>query len=215
MSAVDYIVWKITESEEELRASLSHPEYFASKIKNLKPGSRRLMEILAVRRALKELFYGEEKKIVYDRYGKPSIDEPDAPFISFSHTKEYVAVIASKVPVGIDIERRGDRVQRVVPQFLTSDEIAVLSLTPDIDLAFHLAWSGKESAFKILGQSFYDLKKLTSIVLLDMEKKIVYLHVEERETPMHIHFDYTDDYVLTWVLDEDYIQETQSDTSLE
>ena len=202
MTAPDYIVWKITETEEELRASLSHPEYFEAKIRNLKPGSRRLMEILSVRRALKELMYGEEKRIVYDRYGKPSIDEPDAPFISFSHTKQYVAVITSDVPVGIDIERRGDRVQRVVPQFLTPDEVTVLSLTPDIDLAFHLAWSGKESAFKVLGQSFYDLKKLTSIVCVDMERKLILLHVEGRELPMRIHFDYTEDYVLTWVQDE-------------
>lgn len=202
MTAPDYIVWKITESEEELRASLSHPEYFEAKIRNLKPGSRRMMEILSVRRALKELMYGEEKRIVYDRYGKPSIDEPDAPFISFSHTKQYVAVITSDVPVGIDIERRGDRVQRVVPQFLTPDEVTVLSLTPDIDLAFHLAWSGKESAFKVLGQSFYDLKKLTSIVCVDMERKLILLHVEGRELPMRIHFDFTEDYVLTWVQDE-------------
>ena len=202
MTAPDYIVWKITESEEELRASLSHPEYFEAKIKNLKPGSRRMMEILSVRRALKELMYGDEKRIVYDRYGKPSIDEPDAPFISFSHTKQYVAVITSDVPVGIDIERRGDRVQRVVPQFLTPDEVTVLSLTPDIDLAFHLAWSGKESAFKVLGQSFYDLKKLTSIVCVDMERKLILLHVEGRELPMRIHFDFTEDYVLTWVQDE-------------
>ena len=202
MTAPDYIVWKITETEEELRASLSHPEYFEAKIRNLKPGSRRLMEILSVRRALKELMYGEEKRIVYDRYGKPSIDEPDAPFISFSHTKQYVAVITSDVPVGIDIERRGDRVQRVVPQFLTPDEVTILSLTPDIDLAFHLAWSGKESAFKVLGQSFYDLKKLTSIVCVDMERKLILLHVEGRELPMRIHFDFTEDYVLTWVQDE-------------
>ena len=156
MTAPDYIVWKITETEEELRASLSHPEYFEAKIRNLKPGSRRLMEILSVRRA----------------------------------------------PVGIDIERRGDRVQRVVPQFLTPDEVTVLSLTPDIDLAFHLAWSGKESAFKVLGQSFYDLKKLTSIVCVDMERKLILLHVEGRELPMRIHFDFTEDYVLTWVQDE-------------
>lgn len=202
MTAPDYIVWKITETEEELRASLSHPEYFEAKIRNLKPGSRRLMEILSVRRALKELMYGEEKRIVYDRFGKPSIDEPDAPYISFSHTKQYVAVITSDVPVGIDIERRGDRVQRVVPQFLTPDEVTVLSLTPDIDLAFHLAWSGKESAFKVLGQSFYDLKKLTSIVCVDMERKLILLHVEGRELPMRIHFDFTEDYVLTWVQDE-------------
>ena len=59
MSQPDYIIWKIDETEDELRNSLSHPEYFAAKIANLKSGSRRLLEVLAVRRAIKELFFGE------------------------------------------------------------------------------------------------------------------------------------------------------------
>ena len=49
MNNFDYIIWRINESEEELRAQLEHPELFADKVKNLKPGSKRLLEVLAVR----------------------------------------------------------------------------------------------------------------------------------------------------------------------
>ena len=156
MTAPDYIVWKITETEEELRASLSHPEYFEAKIRNLKPGSRRLMEILSVRRALKELMYGEEKPIVYDRYGKPSIDEPDAPYISFSHTKQYVAVIASDVPVGIDIESfRKDNIALVSRTMNPAEAEWIYSSSDPVE-TFTQFWTQKEAVVKLRGTGIID-----------------------------------------------------------
>lgn len=202
----DYIIWKITESEEELRAELSHPELFAKKVERLKPGSRRLLEVLAVRRAMKELFYGTEKEVLYTEEGAPYL--PHGPFISISHTDGYAAVIASEeAPVGIDIERRGNRVQKVVSHFLRPEEIAVLEMsmvnsqssTVDSELLLHLAWSAKETAFKILGKAYYDLQNLTTVQYLDLDKKILLLAVEGRAVPLQIHYDFTEDYVLTYI----------------
>lgn len=201
MSAPDYIIWKITEAEDELRFSLSHPEYFAEKIANLKPGSRRLLEVLAVRRALKELFYGEEQQVSYDEHGKPSL--PDGkPFISISHTQDYAAVITSDVPVGIDIERIGNRVQKVVSHFLKEEELVTLSMYSEQVPALHLAWSAKEAAFKILGQKYYDLQHLTTVTGLDTTNKTLLLAVNDRPQPLIVHYDHTEDYVLAWVQDE-------------
>lgn len=214
--APDYIVWNINETEEELRASLSHPEYFADKVQNLKPGSRRLLEVLAVRRALKELFYGEEQRVVYDEHGKPSLADlataaktaetssqgKKLPFISISHTQGYAAVISSKVPVGIDIERIGNRVEKVISHFLKEEELVTLSMYTDQVPALHLAWSAKEAAFKILGQEFYDLQHLTTVTHVDTEKKILLLAVKGRTQPLIVHFDSTDEYVLAWVQDD-------------
>lgn len=202
----DYIIWKITESEEELRAELSHPELFAKKIERLKPGSRRLLEVLAVRRAMKELFYGTEKEVLYTEEGAPYLAH--GPFISISHTDGYAAVIASEeAPVGIDIERRGNRVQKVVSHFLRPEEIAVLEMsvvnsqssTVDSELLLHLAWSAKETAFKILGKAYYDLQNLTTVQYVDLDKKILLLAVEGRAVPLQIHYDFTEDYVLTYI----------------
>lgn len=220
---MDYIVWHITESEQELRDSLKHPEYFASKIEHLKPGSARMLEVLAVRRALKELFYGEEQEVVYDEHGRPYLhsvtrsDGSRVPYISISHTSEFAAVITSQHPVGIDIERRGRRVARVSNRFLKPDELARLSLLSNMDfdrlsarpeglsaewlfdLYLHLCWSAKEAAFKVLGQEYYDLKQLTTVTLLALQARRLTLQVEGRKDPLIVHFDITDEYVLTWV----------------
>lgn len=197
----DYIIWNINETEEELRASLSHPEYFAEKIANLKPGSRRLLEVLAVRRALKELFYGEEQEVVYDEHGKPSL-KAGKPYISISHTQGYAAVISSEVPVGIDIERIGNRVEKVVSHFLKQEELVTLALYSDAVPALHLAWSAKEAAFKILGQEYYDLQHLTTISHINVAQKTMSLNVEGRPQSLIVHYDYTEDYVLAWVQDD-------------
>ena len=197
----DYIVWNINETEEELRASLSHPEYFAEKVQTLKPGSRRLLEVLAVRRALKELFYGEEQQVVYDGHGKPSLPA-GKPCISISHTDGFAAVITSEVPVGIDIERIGNRVEKVVSHFLKEEERVTLALYAEYVPALHLAWSAKEAAFKVLGQKYYDLQHLTTVLSIDVANKVLLLAVDGREKPLSIHYDFTETYVLAWVQDK-------------
>lgn len=200
-----YIIWNITESEEELRAGLLHPERFAQKVENLKPGSRRMLEVLAVRRAMKVLFYEEEKEVLYNADGAPYL--ADGPYISISHTDGYAAVIASEeFPVGIDIERRGTRVERVVSHFLRPEELVVLQMAAeeipskiDYQLLLHLAWSAKETAFKILGKEYYDLQNLTTVQFFDLKRKIILLSVKDRPAPLKIHFYYTDDFVLTFI----------------
>lgn len=218
MEAPDYIIWHIDESEDELLSSLEHPEYFADKVAKLKPGSARMLEVLAVRRALKELCYGQEQQVLYTAEGAPYLDRriygsDQVPAVSISHTKDYAAVILAEAPVGIDIERRGERVQRVVSHFLTSDELVYLELSasmhPDLSadealsLALHLAWSAKEAAFKVLGRDYYDLQHLTGIQHIDWQLRTLSLRVQGRELPLLVHFDYTDDYVLGWVLEND------------
>lgn len=201
----DYIIWRITESEEELRASLDHPEYFAQKTETLKPGSRRLLEVLAVRRAMKELFEGEEQQVIYDDEGKPSLLQPDegnfrtlGVQISISHTRDYVAVVSGPRPVGIDIERRGTRVQKVVSHFLRHEELALLTLQDDPDLCLHLAWSAKEAAYKVLGKAYYDLMNLTTVSRIDLGRRTMQLDVANH-TPFTVQLDWTEDYVLAIV----------------
>lgn len=214
----DYIVWKITETESELLSQLEHPEYFAQKVANLKSGSRRKLEVLAVRRALKELFYGEEQRVAYTADGAPYLLDRSE-HISISHTDGYAACITSaEAKVGIDIERIGKRVERVVSHFLKPEELVAIEAsssgslsdvsgnplppsrgTEGVLLPLHLAWSAKETAFKVLGKEYYDLQRLTSVLRIDYEAKTLLLGVEGREKPLQIHFDYTDDYVLTFV----------------
>ena len=193
-------VWHITESEEQLCSLLRHPEYYADKVSTLRHGSRRMLEVLAVRCALCQHMQGVEQRVAYDASGKPQL--ADSPLqLSISHTQDYAAVITSPWPVGIDIERRGNRVQRVVSHYLQPSECALFAPgigTLDNMLLLHLAWSAKETAFKVLGNDYYDLLRLTQVTAVDTESHTLTLAVCRRNEPLLIHYDYTAEYVLTW-----------------
>lgn len=220
-------IFPIDRSSEEMLQTLQHPEYFADKVRNLKPESRRLREILAVRCALKEICGGKEQQVGYTEDGAPYLlssssneapsDRNDAPtarkhsYLSISHTQGYGAIIIGDSPVGIDIEHRGNRVENVVSRFLQAEEIFYIQqlgdttgMRPPEDdylwrLPLHLAWSAKEAAFKVLGKDYYDLHHLTAIKQIDFTSKEIILAVHGRENPLLLHFDYTDDYVIVWL----------------
>lgn len=183
-------LWHITESADRLRAMLSQPDLHAGKTAGLRPASRRLREVLAVRCLLRAML-GTETEVRYHDDGRPWLD--NGTHISITHTEGYAAVILSSHPAGIDIERIGNRVQRVVSHFVHPAEEALL----DTPLALHLAWSAKETAFKLLGSSYYDLRRLTHVTHIDSAGRQLCLHVEAH-APLLIHFSHTPDYVLTW-----------------
>lgn len=194
-----FCILPIPSSAEPLLRQLVRPELFAAKVEHLKPESRRLREILASRVLLKQML-GQEVEVLYDADGRPALAAPfDYLHVSISHTEGYAAVILEEQPCGIDIERRGNRVQKVVSHFLTPDEEALLSQQDDPLLALHLAWSAKEAAFKVLGKDYYDLQNLTSVIAIDPQSQVLTLSVVGKETPLFIHYDIHPDYVLTWL----------------
>lgn len=189
----------IPSSAEPLLQQLTRPELFAAKVERLKPESRRLREILTTRVLLKQML-GQEVEVLYDVEGRPALAAPFVHlYLSISHTDGYAAVILEEKPCGIDIERRGNRVQKVVSHFLTPDEEALLSGHTDPQLALHLAWSAKESAFKVLGKDYYDLQNLTSVIAIDEQSHVLTLSVVGRDNPLSIHYAVHPDYVLTWL----------------
>lgn len=196
------LIRAITESEDQLRAQLQHPEYFAEKTAGLRSGSRRLREVLATRVMLKELFGGQEQRVTYDAHGAPSLAPTPGVthHLSISHTDGYAAVLLSTTsPVGVDIERRGPRVKRVVSHFLKPEEVELLQrLSADEEqfvLSLHLAWSAKEAAYKVLGPAYYDLQRLTTLTSLDWRQYTLSLSVTNVTEPLRMSFSFTDDYV--------------------
>lgn len=193
---MQYRVAEIKETADELAARLEHKNFYAEKIAGLKPESRRLREILAVRCLLKEMT-GEEQEVSYDEEGKPSlVNTETARFISISHTEGYAAVILSEKPVGIDIERRGKKVEKVISRFMQDSEIV---LANNSALFSHLIWSAKEAAYKVLGKEYFDLQNLTLVNEIDFEKEIITMIVKGFDMPLAIHFKYTEDYVICYL----------------
>jgi phosphopantetheinyl transferase len=148
-------IWHITESEEELLKVVElHPQE-RKKYQNFKSHPRRL-EFLALRRCLVAIF-GQNPNVQYLPNGKPYLNQGG--FLSFSHTKNFAAVIYSKtLEVGIDLESFRNSVATVRTKFMRKEECKTLSTANTLK---HLTayWGGKEVILKIEGNRKLDFKK--------------------------------------------------------
>lgn len=156
-------IWHITESSDELRALLATDIYDAELVE--KHHEARRAEWLAVRLLVKELF-GVECMVAYHPTGQPYLKGSSA-HISISHTKGY-AVLAyhRNEPIGVDIEYRAMRVEKVASRFTSEEETAYIDRHDAADRQmYHLInWCAKEALYKRLDiSSMADFKRAFSI----------------------------------------------------
>lgn len=145
-------VWKITESEAELRTMTSIPSDELEEISYIKNESLRKQR-LAVR-ALLDTMFDEKVYLSHHDNGKPYI-ENNAINISITHTDQYVAVILNdEDEVGIDCESLNRDFSAVEKKALSEEEIGNLEdEQKNEQLAIY--WCAKEAIFKLTSQ--YDV----------------------------------------------------------
>ena len=145
-------VWKITESEAELRTMTSLPSDELEEISYIKNESLRKQR-LAVR-ALLDAMFEEKVYLSHHDNGKPYI-ENNAINISITHTDQYVAVILNEEDeVGIDCESLNRDFSAVEKKALSDEEIGDLEdEQKNEQLAIY--WCAKEAIFKLTSQ--YDV----------------------------------------------------------
>ena len=130
-------VWKIEETEEELKALCSVPNDEMEEISWIKSESLRKQR-LAVRALLDEMF-DEKVYLSHHDNGKPFLENM-VTNISITHTDRYVAIILhDSEDVGIDIESLDRDFSAVELKALSEDEIE--DLDDDRTAAKHLPWS--------------------------------------------------------------------------
>ena len=145
-------VWKITESEAELRTMTSIPSDELEEISYIKNEALRKQR-LAVR-ALLDAMFDEKVYLSHHDNGKPYI-ENNAINISITHTDQYVAVILNdEDEVGIDCESLNRDFSAVEKKALSEEEIGDLEdEQKNEQLAIY--WCAKEAIFKLTSQ--YDV----------------------------------------------------------
>lgn len=143
-------VWKITESEDELRAMTSIPTDELEEISYIKSESLRKQK-LAVR-ALLDVMFEEKVYLSHHDNGRPYI-ENCVTNISISHTDNYVAVILNDIEdVGIDIEALSRDFSAVEKKALSEDEIDDLEDDETRNKQLAIYWCAKEAIFKKFSQ---------------------------------------------------------------
>ncbi len=191
-------IWKIEESIEALsiqlnKQTLADPRY--QKLKN----EVRKKEWLCTRLLIKKLC-GEEKTVVYNKNGKPSLKD-NSYQISISHTKNYVAVLLHpSLEVGIDIEKHSDRVLKLKEKFMSNSEINNIDSFQIIEHVL-LHWSAKETLFKILPETEVDFIEHLHIHPFSVSTEGSFTAEESRSSRQEkftLNYSLFKDFVLTW-----------------
>ncbi|MGB0177027.1 MAG: 4'-phosphopantetheinyl transferase family protein [Owenweeksia sp.] len=154
-SHMHYIVWQISETEEELRREIKLYPTDHARLEKLKHPEK-IKEFLALRCCLRH-FFGENPEICYTPNGKPFLK--NGPSVSFSHTSGFAGVaIGEGLDVGLDLEIHRESIQRIAPKFMREDEN--ITLDPD-HLTAHITyyWGAKEVLVKIEGDRKLHFKK--------------------------------------------------------
>lgn len=149
-------LWEITETKEELISLLNNNSVITAKIEQF-GSEKRQLEFLATRTLLNEVL-GQNKTIAYEANGQPYLTDHSYA-ISITHTGKYVAILLHPTsPVGIDIEKISEKVERVKTKFLSEFELSFIeSRSEKTQLA--LMWSAKEALYKIIGKENVDFIK--------------------------------------------------------
>ncbi|MBO4811741.1 MAG: 4'-phosphopantetheinyl transferase superfamily protein [Prevotella sp.] len=150
----------------------------------------RLRERKAVARLLEAMTGNAALTIQHESSGKPFLDNGQT--ISISHTQGYAALLlADSGRLGIDIERRSDRVERIASRFIRPDEKAE---TTSEKL---LIWSAKEALYKYFSEDnllFYDMRTLA------VAENMLQMENLKRDVVVDVHYEFSPDYVLTYIL---------------
>ena len=112
--------------------------------------------------------------------------------LSISHTRGYVVLLLSDDSgVGVDIEYRSDRVERIASRFIRPDEQVE---TTDEKL---LLWSAKEAVYKLFSEdrlAFYDMR------VLSIGEGVMQIENMKRNEVVAVSYEFTPDYVLTYAI---------------
>ena len=194
------LLWKLTESETELRKSLGSTYNFIDIDSISHP--QKIREWLASRLLIKTL--AEQFGIFYegthkDEHGKAFLVNNDS-HISITHTFDYVAaVINLSSPVGIDMEKMDEKLRRTAKKFLSDSEY-VQAENQLASLCTY--WCAKEAIYKLYGKKKISFKDSIYIEPFSVDEKQIHgiLTDETVKVNSPIHLRWFDDYCLAIAL---------------
>lgn len=160
------LIWEITESEEELAEPIKLGEISTKRLASMKSEMHR-RAYLSVRHLLGIAQYADED-LIYSSEGKPILN--DGVCISVTHSHQYSGIILSSKPVGIDIEKQRDKIQRIANKFVSPKEGEYLPNIPDQIKALTIIWCVKESMYKLYGEKGVSFKQHMDVAPFELNK---------------------------------------------
>jgi 4'-phosphopantetheinyl transferase len=148
------LVWKNTETLEQLRSATQLKEVCQNRLDGMK-SEQHQKGFLGVRMLLQHAGY-TDFDLFYDANGKPHLK--DGKNISITHSYAFSAIVISSRQIGIDMELQREKVKLIANKFIDA-EFGFLEPNDPTDFLRRLIviWGVKEAVYKMIsrpGMSF-------------------------------------------------------------
>lgn len=194
----DVLVWKITESFNDLFRAVSLKDNSLARLEGMKSESHQ-KGFLAVRMLLQEVGY-TDFDLYYDEFGKPHLS--DGKNISISHSYDFSVIMLSDKNVGIDLELRRDLIKKIALKF--AEEAFVYECetnSAEYISKLTVIWGVKEAVFKVrneVGISFKDHIFVSPFEMSQL-KTTALLDFMDTKQNFEVHFTEIENYTLVWL----------------
>ena len=196
------LVWKITESFEELSSQVVLKEKTQNRINGMKSELHQ-RAFLSVRMLLKEAGFNDFD-LHYDEFGKPYLGCNN--HISITHSHHFSAIIISEETVGIAIELQREKVIRMADKFVSEKQLdRLISFnTPDYIRKLTVKWGAKEAIFKIRNERGISFKDNIRVNTFEMDEKetLAQLHFKEVIQEFEIFFEEFENFTLVYAFEK-------------
>jgi phosphopantetheinyl transferase len=148
-------IWNITETFQTLFGAVILNEKSQIRLASMKSEMHQ-RGFLSVRKLLQEAGFSDHD-LHYDSFGKPHLN--NGKHISITHSHYFSAIIISNENCGIDMEMQREKIIKIAPKFIQSENAFLDDNSPDYIQKLTIIWGIKEAIFKIrneVGISFKD-----------------------------------------------------------
>jgi len=195
------LVWKNTESFEELSTAVTLKDLCINKMAKMKSELHR-KAFLGVRMLMQEIGY-TDFDLYYDADGKPHLK--DGNNISITHSYAFSAIIVSNTKVGIDMELQREKVITIAEKFLLT-EFAYLDPTHLESYMQQLIviWGVKEAVYKMISRTGLSFKQHIEVLPFNMQDTTgrAMVKFDELDTAYPFFFENIEDFTLVYCLGE-------------
>ena len=174
--ATDFWVWKIEESEEEIRKGLPMTQSLENRLAQRTQEKHRI-EVFAVQQLLQKAELDPES-LYHDAQGIPRLPQQH---ISITHAKGYAGIVVGSLPNGVDIEAHREQVQKIRSKFVHSSESFAASTAELIQL-----WTAKEAVYKAAEVPGLQLNK--QLLIAPFEEATAKVEHPAKEKTYTLHF---------------------------
>ncbi len=191
-------IWQMDEEVQWYIDRLDLNEEELAHLRKLMP--KKELEWLASRWLLHEMSGREVRgKVLKDTFGKPYL-EGSAWTISLSHSAEYAAVLASANVCGVDIQHIENRILRLAPRFMATEELNSVDKVIDIE-KIHVYWGAKEALFKLYSEGNVDFRKnlrINPFTYVEKGKTTALIDMPDKRIECTINYEKINNYILVY-----------------